>query len=178
MLLPRRTTCDKKKSVKVILVTGSRSFEGHGQVPLDTALRDEAKNWLLTKLFELAIGTERVLILSGEAKGPDQWSLEFVQRRVEVARILRTECRYVHECYRCDGMAVQFPTDKAWRWSSCHVHPKDRNAKLVEVAATMMRDGEVTVLGLTDRRSPTAGTMDTINKAMEAEITGTWRKFG
>lgn len=164
--------------MKVILVTGSRSFEGHGQVPLDTALRDEAKNWLLTKLFELAIGTDCVLILSGEAKGPDQWSLEFVRRRAEVARLLRTECRYVHECYSCDGMAVQFPTDKAWRWSKGKVHPKDRNTKLVEVAATMMRDNEVTVLGLVDRRSPTAGTMDTITKAKEARVTGTWRKFG
>jgi hypothetical protein len=178
MLLPRHPTCDKRKSVKVILVTGSRSFEGHGQVPLDTALRDEAKNWLLTKLFESAIGTSRVLILSGEAKGPDLWSLEFVQRRAEVARILGTECRYVHECYSCDGMAVQFPTDKAWRWSSGRVHPKDRNTKLVEVAAAMRRDNEVTVLGLIDRRSPTAGTMDTIGKAKEAEITGTFRKFG
>ena len=164
--------------MKVILVTGSRSFEGHGQIPLDVVLREEAKNWLLTKLFELAIGTGRVLILSGEAKGPDQWSLDFVRRRAEVARILGTECRYVHECYSCDGMAVQFPTDKAWRWSQGRVHPKDRNTKLVEVAAEMARDNEVTVLGLIDKRSPTAGTMDTINKAKEAEIKGTFRVFG
>lgn len=155
----------------VYLITGSRSFEGNEDVPRDEDLVSGAKTFLFEELYD-ASKTDRVLIVAGEAAGPDTWAREFVESRAKTARILRCECKFEMEQYRCDGTAYQIALPKKWRWAQGRVKPLDRNTKLVDVAASMAKAHDVRVLAILDKRSRTGGTMDTVRKAKEAGLQG------
>lgn len=146
----------------IVLVTGSRSF---ASAPDGIAM--DAKSWMFERLWSLC--SEPVLVVSGEAVGPDQWSIDFVKSRAISSSIIGARCMYSHECYRCDGIVTKINPDQVDRWARGRCHPLDRNSKLVE--AVLQKDARrKTVLALVDPGSSTGGTRDTVSKARSAGI--------
>ena len=161
--------------MRVILITGSRSFEGHKDIPFVQSIKDQAFHLMCEELWNAAKGGHRVFIIGGEAKGPDTWAWDFVQARIKTAEITGVQCMWGMEQYRCDGIAYQIPSGNKFRWSKGGVNPLARNLKLVEVASSMMKAHEVKALAIRDRRSgppEKGGTMHTLRHAKEAGIRG------
>lgn len=156
---------------KVIVVTGSRSFEGTDQVPFDKSIRDAAYNLFCEELWEASKDALTLFLIAGEARGPDTWAAEFVARRCQIRAVTESGPRWLMEQYRCDGFAHQIPTGNRWRWSPGPARPLDRNTKLIDVAASMVNRNTVSVLAILDSRSRTGGTMDTVRKAKAAGLT-------
>lgn len=134
----------------------------------------DAREILFSKLFQLASPRyERILVVSGEAIGPDTWCLEFVRRRCEVAKASGLTSRYRHEQYRCDGIVRRYPSNTSERWNPGSIYPTLRNSKLVRVASAYSQMADVSFLALVDRRSSSGGTWNTIRKAracMQGEV--------
>lgn len=155
----------------MLLVTGSRSLEDPS-TPIEEMAG--AKEAFLSALWSFADDhpAARVLVVGGEARGPDAWAKAFVKTRISLAVVSKTESDFEHLEVRCDGSWKRIRSDgDEWGvWHEGRAHPLDRNTELVRCAAELARgSGEPAwCLGVLHARSKTGGTMDTIRKAREA----------
>jgi DNA polymerase III epsilon subunit-like protein len=131
---------------KLLLVTGSRAFDGHSSAPRI----QERIRWLVH-----ALGADGV-VLNGGAVGPDQWSSEKAKAYgVKYVELYPSGQR--HENGRHVG-----------NWSKTPRHPLDRNRELVEYAVKAKASGwDVTVHGFVAPWSSTNGTRHTLKLARE-----------
>lgn len=166
--------------MQVLVVSGSRSFEGitkNGivEVPFDrekkyaglNALYEVIHEWRDKKPYEPHV------LVSGEAKGPDEWSLFFLESRVIHAKMVGKPCLLTHMQIRCDGRTITRPDQSVSSWSSIPVHPLERNKEITRVAAKFKSDGhDVQFICLVDTRSKSGGTITQFRQLKEAGIPG------
>ena len=170
--------------MRVIVISGSRSFEGlaaHGRVvPLDADKKAQAVEFLSSHLFRWIDEDKeaKCVVLSGEAKGPDSWCLSFVEKRGISAKMSARPARIFHRQVRCDGMIVDSPTGDVERWSPNRVHPLVRDEELARRARAYADAGHhVSYLAIVDTRSPTGGTRATVSHLQMEGIQGILKEF-
>ncbi len=169
--------------MRVLVVSGSRSFEGitkNGivEVPLDREKRFAGLNALYEVIHEWmdVKPVEPHVLVSGEAEGPDKWSLGFVESRVRHAELTRKPCLFTHMQIRCDGRTITRPDQSVSLWSNVPVHPLKRNEEITSVAAKFKADGhDVQFICLVDTRSKSGGTITQFRQLKEAGIPGLLR---
>ena len=166
--------------MQVLIVSGSRSFEGitkNGivEVPFDRENKYAGLNALYEVIHEWRDKKpdEPHVLVSGEAKGPDEWSLFFVESRVIHAKMVGKPCLFTHMQIRCDGRTITRPDNSVSLWSNVPVHPLNRNEEITRVAAKFKSDGhDVQFICLVDTRSKSGGTITQFRQLKEAGIPG------
>lgn len=161
--------------MRVIVVTGSRTL-GDLKNPKRAAALEAFRSFM----FEWwnSFPEEQLVVISGEAQGPDTWASTWVSLRNEAAATVGKKSNVSHMQIRCDGRIVTSPDGEISIWSPSGVHPLERNKKIVSEAKRMADDGhDVLCLAIHDKGSPTNGTMHTVDLMKEFGLKGTIKVF-
>jgi hypothetical protein len=161
--------------MRIMVVTGSRTLGD-----MKNPKRAEALESFRRFMFEWwnSFPEESLVVVSGEAEGPDTWASTWVSLRNEAAATVGKKSNVSHMQIRCDGRIFTSPDGDISIWSPSPVHPLERNKRIVQEASRMSCDGhDVRCLALHDKDSSTNGTMHTVRLMKEVGLEGTIKVF-
>jgi hypothetical protein len=159
-----------------MVVTGSRTL-GDLKNPKRAAALEAFRSFMF-EWWDSSFPEDQLVVVSGEAQGPDTWASTWVSLRNEAAATVGKKSNVSHMQIRCDGRIFTSPDGDISIWSPSPVHPLERNKRIVQEASRMSCDGhDVRCLALHDKDSSTNGTMHTVRLMKEVGLEGTIKVF-